>query len=265
LGSISDITNQSGSVAQRYAYSSFGKIESQLDSTFVQPYTFTSREHDPETGLYHYRARSYDSSTARFIQEDPIGFAGGDVNLYRYAISNPLNLVDPSGKLLPLIAIIPVVAGVVNGALSGITASQACDATPLKILQAFGNGALGGIIGSLVGLGTGAATGNPILGGAAGNFTNNFVEQALGGQGLDGISATAATIGGGIGGAAAPKLLPLIGRTPYLTAVRTNYGPNSYRLIGQEIISESVEGSVDAAVGIGATAINGLLSNGCGC
>ncbi len=60
LGSITELTNQSGTVAQRYSYSSFGKIESQLDPNFVQPYTFTSREFDPETGLYYYRARTYD-------------------------------------------------------------------------------------------------------------------------------------------------------------------------------------------------------------
>ena len=46
LGSITEITNQSGAVVQRYAYSSFGKIESQLDANFVQPYTFTARELD---------------------------------------------------------------------------------------------------------------------------------------------------------------------------------------------------------------------------
>ena len=40
LGSITEITNQSGTLVQRYAYSSFGKIESQLDPNFVQPYTF---------------------------------------------------------------------------------------------------------------------------------------------------------------------------------------------------------------------------------
>ena len=59
LGSITEITNQTGA-CQRYAYSSFGKIESQLDANFVQPYTFTSRELDAETGFYYYRARYYD-------------------------------------------------------------------------------------------------------------------------------------------------------------------------------------------------------------
>lgn len=98
LGTITELTDTLGTVAQSYTYSSFGKIESQLDTNFVQPYTFTAREFDAETGLYHYRKRSYDPSTGRFLQEDPIGFAGGDINLYRYVGNSPVNFKDPTGE-----------------------------------------------------------------------------------------------------------------------------------------------------------------------
>ena len=37
-----------------------------------------------ETGMYFYRARYYDPKVGRFVTKDPIGFAGGDVNLYDY-------------------------------------------------------------------------------------------------------------------------------------------------------------------------------------
>jgi RHS repeat-associated protein len=96
LGSITEITNQSGAVVQRYAYSSFGKIESQLDSNFIQPYAFTARELDPETGLHFYRTRNYDSSVGRFVQTDPIGFFAGP-NFYAYTGNNPVYFVDPLG------------------------------------------------------------------------------------------------------------------------------------------------------------------------
>ena len=33
----------------------------------------------------------------RFISEDPIGFSGGDVNLYAYVRNDPISLVDPFG------------------------------------------------------------------------------------------------------------------------------------------------------------------------
>jgi len=55
------------------------------------------REFDPETGLYHYRKRTLDPNTGKFSQVDPIGFAGGDVNLYAYVGNNPPNRVDPLG------------------------------------------------------------------------------------------------------------------------------------------------------------------------
>ncbi len=96
LGSITEITNQSGAVVQRYAYSSFGKIESQLDPNFVQPYTFTAREFDQESGLYYFRARSYDPTTGRFYSEDPNGFAAG-LNFYGFVGNNPVGRIDPYG------------------------------------------------------------------------------------------------------------------------------------------------------------------------
>ena len=80
---------------QRYNYDSFGNIEAQNDQ-IKQPFTFTGREWDEETGLYYYRARYYDPMEGRFISKDPIGFKGG-INLYNYVDSNPLNFTDPFG------------------------------------------------------------------------------------------------------------------------------------------------------------------------
>jgi RHS repeat-associated protein len=97
LGSITEISNSGGSLVQRYTYSSFGKIESQLDPNFVQPYTLTAREFDPETGLYHYRARQYDSIAGRFTAADPIWFHGG-INFYAYVDNNPVRWLDPYGQ-----------------------------------------------------------------------------------------------------------------------------------------------------------------------
>jgi len=48
-------------------------------------------------GFYYMRARYYDPEVGRFISEDPMGFDGGDVNLYAYAGNNPVMLVDPLG------------------------------------------------------------------------------------------------------------------------------------------------------------------------
>jgi uncharacterized protein RhaS with RHS repeats len=49
------------------------------------------------TGLQFSRARFYDPNLGRFISEDPIGFAGGDINLYGYVWNSPLGFIDPMG------------------------------------------------------------------------------------------------------------------------------------------------------------------------
>ena len=51
----------------------------------------------PRTRPSYYRARYYDPSVGRFVSEDPIGFQGGDNNVYRYSFSDPVNLEDPTG------------------------------------------------------------------------------------------------------------------------------------------------------------------------
>jgi len=45
----------------------------------------------------YYRARYYDPATGRSLGEDPIGFSGGDINVYRYSFDDPVNLEDPTG------------------------------------------------------------------------------------------------------------------------------------------------------------------------
>lgn len=69
------------------------------DTTTGNQFTYTSRELDKETGLYFYRARYYDPMNGRFTSEDPIGFLGMDLNLFRYVTNNPTNLIDPKGLL----------------------------------------------------------------------------------------------------------------------------------------------------------------------
>jgi RHS repeat-associated protein len=97
LGSITALSNASGSIVQRYEYDSFGNMTITTNGSISQPYTYTAREYDTETGMYFYRARYYDPKAGRFVTKDPISFAGGDVNLYAYVGNNPGNRIDPLG------------------------------------------------------------------------------------------------------------------------------------------------------------------------
>ena len=103
LGSIRALTNSAGNVSHAYDYDSYGRLVAEVEPTQTaakSPFRFTGREWDTSAELYYYRARGYDAEIGRFLQEDPLDFAAGDPNVYRYAISNPLSYRDPSGKLV---------------------------------------------------------------------------------------------------------------------------------------------------------------------
>jgi RHS repeat-associated protein len=95
LGSTVALGDGTGTLQTQYTYEPFGFI-SQTGSASTNSYKYTGRE-DDGTGLMYYRARYYQPRLQRFIAEDPIGFVGGDANLYAYAQNNPLSYNDPSG------------------------------------------------------------------------------------------------------------------------------------------------------------------------
>ncbi len=107
LGSIRELVNTQGKVVQRYSYGVYGTTRLEKDNPndsheFVEnPYAYTAREWEQETGLYYYRARFYAPETGRFLSEDPIGFNSGDSNFYRYVGNSPLMYSDPYGLLTP--------------------------------------------------------------------------------------------------------------------------------------------------------------------
>jgi RHS repeat-associated protein len=94
LGSTLGLVDIEGAVLDTNEYDSFGNA---TNSSFPTRYQFTGREFESETGLQYTRARWYDPQIGKFISEDPIGFAGGDINLYGYVGNDPLNSTDPSG------------------------------------------------------------------------------------------------------------------------------------------------------------------------
>jgi len=96
LGSVTSLSNPVGALAQTYSYDSFGKPTTSSGS-LINPFQYTARELDSETGLYFLRARYYNQSTGRFVSEDPVGFDGDAVDFFAYANENPTNVTDPFG------------------------------------------------------------------------------------------------------------------------------------------------------------------------
>lgn len=93
-GSVVAETDSTESVMTTYTYEPYG-LSSRVGTSTGFSQGYTGREEDLPA-LYYYRARYYSPVTARFLQTDPIGFAGG-INTYAYVMGNPTSFVDPMG------------------------------------------------------------------------------------------------------------------------------------------------------------------------
>ncbi|HYH10576.1 MAG TPA: IPT/TIG domain-containing protein [Thermoanaerobaculia bacterium] len=90
------VNTSDGTIVQRMEYDEFGRVLVDTNPGF-QPFGFAGGLYDRHTGLVRFGVRDYDPRTGRFTAKDPIGFAGGDTNLYAYVVNDPINLVDPTG------------------------------------------------------------------------------------------------------------------------------------------------------------------------
>jgi RHS repeat-associated protein len=118
LGSTLALADSNGTVQTQYTYDAFGNATTS-GTTTSNTSQYTGRENDG-TGLHYYRARYYSPSLQRFISQDPLGFGGGDSNLYAYVGNSPTNFTDPHGTN-PLMA-------VAGACLEGALVSVAMDA-----------------------------------------------------------------------------------------------------------------------------------------
>jgi RHS repeat-associated protein len=84
-------------IANHRVFDSYGNLKSESNSAVDCLFGYTGRMYDEATRLQNNHNRWYDSRTGRWMSKDPIGFAGGDANLFRYVGNNPLGYTDPSG------------------------------------------------------------------------------------------------------------------------------------------------------------------------
>ena len=170
LGSITAITDDTGTVVERRSYDAFGKIRAMdygtNNNTFANRVIETTRAYTGHeqiaelSGLIHMNARVYDSDIGRFLSADTIIQAPHDsqsYNRYSYVRNNPLMYTDPSGhswfsKLWKKIKKhIKTIAAIAIAAVIAVYA-------PGLLVQAFSSGSWGGVTFSAFGTTTAMGT-----------------------------------------------------------------------------------------------------------
>jgi RHS repeat-associated protein len=112
-GSTRQLLSSTGAVTDTYAYDAFGNTVTQTGST-VNEFLYRGEQFDAGLGMYYLRARYYVPRTGRFLSADKYEgqeagacdcatsksrvAAIGPHNIFAYGKSDPVDLVDPSGK-----------------------------------------------------------------------------------------------------------------------------------------------------------------------
>jgi len=103
LGNVVAVSNASGNATGFYTMDSFGNVVERAGASGYstslgefQPYHLTTKELDPDTGLYYFNARWYDSASGRFVSRSPLSEARE--HPYVYCSDDPSNGLDYNGK-----------------------------------------------------------------------------------------------------------------------------------------------------------------------
>ena len=178
FGDVVAIYNNTGTKVAGYRYNAFGEnfIYYQVDAIGeINPFRYRGYYYDIETGLYYLQSRYYDPAMGRFLNADDVGYIEPKIvnglNLYAYALNNPLQYYDPTGHFWLFVG--KVLLGAIIG---GVTAAINGD----NILAGAAIGAI--TTGLTIGIGTiakGMAETSKIVG-TMFNLTARFSVEALG-------------------------------------------------------------------------------------
>ncbi|MGZ5055282.1 MAG: RHS repeat-associated core domain-containing protein, partial [Methylobacter sp.] len=103
VGAPVQATDQNGNVSWTGQMDPFGSVLP-INPNITQNLRFPGQYFDQETGLHYNMQRYYDPlNGGRYLQADRIGLLGG-INTYAYAYNNPVNLIDPDGRI-PVVGI----------------------------------------------------------------------------------------------------------------------------------------------------------------
>jgi RHS repeat-associated protein len=123
-GSIREIVNQGGTVLDQVNYDPFGNVLYESTPANGDRFKFQGGEFDANLNLYRFGKRWNDPLNGRWISQDPLGFAAGDANLYRFIDNDPVNFIDPLGESASVIGLlnglVPNLMALPPGRVSGV-------------------------------------------------------------------------------------------------------------------------------------------------
>ena len=117
-GSITHITNSSGTLVQELSYDAWGRLRNPDTQVAYAPDAepalflgrgYTGHEHLQQFGLINMNARLYDPALGRFLSPDPYVQSPDftqNFNRYSYCLNNPLKYTDPDGEIVWFIPVI---------------------------------------------------------------------------------------------------------------------------------------------------------------
>jgi RHS repeat-associated protein len=217
LGSSNIVTNKQGGLYEHLEYFPYGETWVQEKASSTQesmPYKFTSKEQDPETGMYYFGARYYDAKLSKWISTDPAfdkflpkgrnynlpGYGGvynsKNLDVYNYSHDNPVGYLDPDGNVAVNV-IAGVVGGVVGGAINGYFMALDPKSTTSDIITAT---FIGAGTGALAGVTMGGSLASSMAIGAGTSGLNTFLTEKFTRDGSVNVANVALSTAFGAGG-----------------------------------------------------------------
>ncbi|GBC63459.1 RHS repeat-associated core domain-containing pro tein [Desulfonema ishimotonii] len=96
-GNVGQLVDEAGAIVARYEYDPFGnEIRAEGDDAQNNPFRFSTKYLDAETGLYYYGFRYYSAEIGRWISRDPLEEYGGP-NMFMFAGNDGINVWDNLG------------------------------------------------------------------------------------------------------------------------------------------------------------------------
>ena len=247
LGSSSVVTDKDGKFYEQLEYFPYGetwvhnKANAEQQST---PYKFTSKELDPETGLYYYGYRYLDPKLSDWTSADPalgrgdyfsvspindkvknhnsnlpgMGGVFNSINLdaYQYAGRNPVMLLDPDGNWIHIAA-----GAIVGGAINGLAMALDPRSSVSDVLIATGVGtAAGGVAAATMGTNIPA---NMVIAGAISSISSYATQATTKNGKVDMGNVVASGFFGAMGGAISSKFSTIVDMTGGDKALNTAF------------------------------------------